>query len=262
MKIVLCLKQVPMASSVSIDPVTKRLLRENTAAVLNPFDYHAIEEAMRLKEEYGAEVIALTMGPPKAEAILREALAFGVDKAVLLSDRLFGGSDTWATSYIISLALKNFMPFDLVLCGRQAVDGDTSQVPAGIAAHLGMAQAYGVAKMESIDYPKLTLRRMGTSGYERCEIKIPAVLSTIKELNIPRVPRLKGWLKAIEQEIAVFDAEKLGAENEFIGLNGSPTRVVKTFSPPARDGETQIWTGSSDALAERLFNQLRNVAQI
>ncbi|MDD2478661.1 MAG: electron transfer flavoprotein subunit beta/FixA family protein [Victivallaceae bacterium] len=262
MKIVLCLKQVPLASSVNIDPVTKRLLRENTAAVLNPFDYHAIEEAMRLKEKYGAEVIALTMGPSKAETILREALAFGVDRAVLLSDRLFGGSDTWATSYIISLALKKFMPLDLVLCGRQAVDGDTSQVPAGIAAHLGLSQAYGVVKIENINHSKLTLKRMGTSGYERCEIKAPAVLSVAKELNIPRVPRLEGWLKAIEQKIEIFDAEKLEAKNELIGLNGSPTRVVKTFSPPPRDGEIQVWTGSSDTLAEKLFTQLRKVAQI
>ncbi|MFA7232220.1 MAG: electron transfer flavoprotein subunit beta/FixA family protein [Victivallaceae bacterium] len=262
MKIVVCIKQVPMASSVNIDPITKRLLRENTAAVLNPFDYYAIEEAMRLKEAYGTEVIALTMGPSKAENILREALALGVDRGILLSDRLFGGSDTWATSYIISLALKKVMPFDLVLCGRQAVDGDTSQVPAGIAAHLEMAQAYGVAKIETINYQKLTLKRMGTSGYERCEITTPAVLSTSKELNVPRVPRLKSWLKAIEQKIEIFDAKKLKAKNEFIGLNGSPTRVVKTFSPPARDAETQVWTGSPDALAEQLFNQLRNVAQI
>ena len=262
MKIAVCLKQVPGVSSVSIDPVTKRLLRENVVSVVNPFDYYALEEALLLKESVGAEIVVVSMGPPKAAEALREALAFGADRAILLSDRLFAGSDTWATSYALAQALKKIGNVDLVLCGRQAVDGDTAQVPSGIAAHLSWSQASGVASLEKPEGGSIKLRRMASSGYELCELRLPAVLSTVKELNEPRIPRLSGWLKSSKAEIEIWDAATIGAEQGSLGLSGSPTRVVKTFSPPPRKGSTRVIETDSKSAAEALFAELRLVAKI
>lgn len=262
MRVVVCVKQVPGVSSVSIDPVTKRLLREGVASVLNPFDYYALEEGVRLKESLGGELFAISMGPPKAEESLREALAFGADKGILLSDRRFAGSDTWATSYALALAIRKIGKVDLVLCGRQAVDGDTAQVPSGIAAHLNWSQASGVTAVERPEGRFLKLRRMASSGYELCEIALPGVLSTVKELNEPRVPRLAGWRRAAQAAIETWNADAIGAEPELLGLNGSPTRVVKTFAPPSRKGATRLLQGAPEDSAKAIFDELRLVAGI
>lgn len=262
MRIAICVKQVPGVSTVSIDPVTKRLLRENVVSVVNPFDYYALEEGVRLKESFGGELFVISMGPPKAAEALREALAFGADSAILLSDRRFAGSDTWATSYALALAIKKIGNVDLVLCGRQAVDGDTAQVPSGIAAHLNWSQASGVAHLEKPEDRFLKLRRMGSAGYELCEITLPGVLSTVKELNEPRVPRLSGWRKAAKADVMTWDAAAIGADPELLGLNGSPTRVVKTFAPPSRKGATRIVQGTPESVAQSIFDELRLVAGI
>ncbi len=262
MKIAVCLKQVPGTASVKMDPETKRLLRESAAAVVNPFDYYALEEALRLKERHpGVEVVVISMGPPKAAESLREALAFGADKAVLLSDRRFAGSDTWATSYALALAIRKIGGVGLVLCGRQAVDGDTAQVPPGIAAHLSWSQAACAASVE-LSGETLKVRRMASSGYELCELRLPGVISTVKELNEPRVPRLSGWLKAGAAEVEVWDAAALEADPALLGLNGSPTRVVKTFAPPSRKGSTRLVEGSPESAARAIFEELRIVAKL
>jgi len=180
MKIVVCIKQVPASNDAKIDPETKRIIREGQKAIMNPFDTYALEEGVRMKEKYGGEVIALTMGPPKAEAVLREAISAGADRGILLSDRVFGGSDTWATSYALARAIEKIEDVDLVICGKQAIDGDTAQVGPGIASHLDWMQATYVMAVDSIEDNNITVKRMHEDGYDVCELRLPAVLTVVR----------------------------------------------------------------------------------
>ncbi len=257
MKIVVCIKQVPATSDAKIDPETKRIVREGIKAVTNPFDAYALEEAVRIKERLGAEVIALTMGPPRADMVLREAIAVGADRGILLSDRAFGGSDTWATSYALSKAVERIGGVDLVLCGKQAIDGDTAQVGPGIAAQLGWAQATYVMAMPQVDEGSFTAKRMHEDGWDLCRIAFPAVVTVVKDLNQPRIPTLKGRLAAQKVEIPTWTAADVGADLSKIGLDGSPTRVVKTEPPPARNKETLRIEGSAADCAAALVRELR-----
>jgi electron transfer flavoprotein beta subunit len=243
MNIIVCIKQVPLASEAKIDPETKRIIRETASAILNPFDLYALEEGLLLKEKFGGEVIALSMGPEKAKASLREALSMGADRAVLLSDKSFGGSDTWATSYALSKAIQQLGGADLVICGKQAVDGDTAQVGPGIAAHLGWPQAAYVTKVESAGRDKIRLRRMNEEGWDICEVSVPFVMTVVKDINQPRVPTLKGSLRALDMEIPVLKPGDIGAELDKIGLFASPTRVVKAVPPEPRNTRTQVIMG-------------------
>lgn len=249
MNIVVCIKQVPGGTGVQLDPVSRQLIRDSVPAVINPFDYHALEVAMLLKEELGGRVIVLTMGPPKAENALREALAFGTDKAVLLSDRRFAGSDTWATSYVLSRAIRKLGGVDLVLCGRQAIDGDTAQIAPELAAQLGWTQALNAAEIRP-DGAFLLVKRLLDDGYDRCRVPLPAVVSVVRELNTPRVPTLKGYLRAVNTEVTAWDASALGCDDTRLGLKGSPTRVVSTAPPPPRSGVRKRLT--SDQINELL----------
>jgi electron transfer flavoprotein beta subunit len=257
MKIVVCVKQVPGAAAVKIDPETRRLVREGVAAILNPFDYHALEEAVRIREAVGGEIHVLTMGPSRAEEVLRESLAFGADHAVLLCDRKFAGSDTWATSYALALAIKKIGAVDLVLCGRQAIDGDTAQVGPGIAGHLGWPQACGVASVSLENDRAILVSRMMDDGYDRCRIRLPAVLATVRELNEPRVPRLAGWIRALERPVTTWNAADLGADVAFLGLNGSPTRVISTSPAGMRSGETRLIDRTPVESATEILRELR-----
>lgn len=255
MKIAVCIKQVPMASDVKTDPVTKQLIREGIESVMNPFDYYALESAIRIREENGAEVIALSMGPPKAEAVLREAVAMGADRAVLLSDRRFSGSDTWATSYILKQALLKIGGVDLVICGKQALDGDTAQIAPGIAAQLNCVQATGVGEI-SLSGSGLVVKRLKDRGYDRLRLSLPAVLAVNKGVNVPRVPSLKGYLKAAEAQLTVWNADDIGADYSLIGLNGSPTRVVSTEMVQLRRRDTKIFTGTAGDAGRYLMSVL------
>ena len=257
MKIVVCVKQVPASSDAKIDPETKRIVREGMKAVLNPFDAYAVEEGVRLRKKFGGEVIVLSMGPEKALASLREAVSLGVDRAVLLSDRAFGGSDTWATSYALARAIEKIGGVDLVICGKQAVDGDTAQVGPGIAAHLGWAQATYVMKVEQAGEEGLRLRRMNEDGYDVCELQYPAVLTVLKDINQPGVPTLKGVLAALREQIPVWTPADIGADVHKLGLDGSPTRVVSTAPPPPRHTVTRRITGSPADCARELVADLR-----
>ncbi len=257
MKIVVCIKQVPATSDAKIDPETKRIIREGQKAILNPFDLYALEEAIQLKETYGGEVIAVTMGPPKADAVLREAIALGADRAVHLCDSAFGGSDTWATSYVLAKAIEKIGGVDLVLCGKQAVDGDTAQVGPGIAAHLDWVQATYVMSVERVGTTSITVKRMHEEGYDLCELSFPAVLTVVKDINTPRVPTLKGRLAALQCEIPVWKPADIGAEPSKIGLAGSPTRVVKTQPPEPRQTRTVRITGTPQECAKALIRELR-----
>lgn len=237
MKIIVLIKQVPDTTDVKIDPVTNTLKREGVAAVINPFDMYAIEEAIRVRERLGGcEVVAVTMGPPQAMDALREAISMGCDGAVLVSDRKFAGSDTWATSYTLSRAIKKIGDYKIIFCGKQASDGDTAQVGPGVSMHLDLPQVTYVKKIEKIDSKSAVVERMTEEGYDIVETPIPVLFTVVKEINEPRLPSLKGKMKAKKAEIPVWTAEDLKCDKDKIGLDGSPTRVVKIFSPPPREG--------------------------
>lgn len=257
MKIVVCIKQVPATSEAKIDPETKRIVREGLKAILNPFDTYAVEEAVQLRDKFGGEVIVLSMGPEKAMFSLREAISVGADRAILLSDRAFGGSDSWATSYTLAKAIEKIGDVDLVICGKQAVDGDTAQVGPGIAAHLDWLQATYVMNVEDADSKSIKVKRMHEDGYDVCEMDFPAVLTVVKDINTPRVPTLKGRLASTKIEIPVWKPDDIGADIDKIGLEGSPTRVVKTAPPPPRNTVTKKIEGSSQDCARQLLSELR-----
>lgn len=257
MKIVVCVKQVPGTTEARIDPETKRIVREGIAVATNPFDTYAVEEAVKIKEKVGGEVIALSMGPPRAEAVLREAISVGADRGVLLSDRAFGGSDTWATSYALAMAIRKLGNVDLVICGKQAIDGDTAQVGPGIAAQLGWVQATCVMEVSAVGEERMVVTRMHEDGHDVCELPLPAVLTVVKDINQPRVPTLRGRLSAGKREIPVWGAADIGADTALVGLSGSPTRVVKTSPPPAREGARLVLDGTARESARALVHELR-----
>ncbi|MCL2831921.1 MAG: electron transfer flavoprotein subunit beta/FixA family protein [Treponema sp.] len=257
MKIIVCIKQVPGTDNASIDPVTKRIVREGIKSILNPFDLYAIEEGIRMRERFGGEVIALSMGPEKAVNSLREAIAIGADSGVLLSDRAFGGSDTWATSYALYRAIETIGGVDLVICGKQAMDGDTAQIGPGIAAHLDWQQATYVIEIKNYNSGCITAVRMNENGSDLCELRLPAVLTVVKGINQPRVPTLKGVLAANACEIKIWKPADIGADLDRIGLEPSPTRVVKTQPPLPRGSVTQSINGSSSECAGQLIASLR-----
>lgn len=234
MKIIVCLKQVPDTTDVKIDPQTNTLKREGVRSVINPFDLYALEEGIRLKEKYTGEVIAVTMGPPQAKYALEDSLAMGVDQALLLSDRVFAGSDTLATSYIISQAIKKIGKFNLIICGKQATDGDTAQVGPGIAAFLNLPQITFVRKIEEINEKFITAERLTEEGYDVIKSKLPCLITVVKEINIPRLPSLKNKIKAKRTKITAYGAQELNCDLNRTGLKGSPTSVDKIFTPPAR----------------------------
>ena len=256
MKIAVCVKQVPASSDAKIDPETKRIVREGSKSIVNPFDLYAIEEAIAIKEQVGGEVIALSMGPEKAKSALIEALSMGADSAVLLSDRAFGGSDTWATSYALAKAIQTIGGIDLVLCGKQAIDGDTAQVGAGIAAKLGIRQATNVWRIERIEQDAVTVKRLNERGHDIVRLEYPALITVAKDINSPRVPRLHDARVARQAEIPIWKPADIGADPELIGLNNSPTQVVKTAPPAARNTLALKIDQRPDAAAAQLVAEL------
>jgi len=256
MNIIVCIKQVPDTTEIRINPETNTLVREGVQSIINPFDLYAIEEAIRIKEKLGGKIIVLSMGPPQVESAVREAIAMGADEAVLLSDRAFAGADTWATSYTLAKGVEKIGEFDLIICGKQAIDGDTAQVGPGISVHLNIPQITYVRKIEEISDSIIKAERMIEEGYEVIESPLPVLLTVVKEINDPRLPSLKGKLKAKKAEIIVWGAEDLDVEEKSIGLNGSPTQVVKIFSPPAR-GKGQMLTGEPSDICDSLVDLLK-----
>ena len=256
MRIVVCIKQVPATTDAKIDPETKRIIREGTKAVMNPFDLYAVEEALRIRERCGGEIVALTMGPESAKNVLIEALSMGADRAVLLCDRGFAGSDTWATSYALSRAIETLGGADLIICGKQAVDGDTAQVGPGIAAKLDILQAANVSKVEEIGADHIIVSRMNETGYDVLKLRFPALLTVIKDINVPRIPTLRNARKARTAKITVWKPEDIGAEQDKIGLAASPTRVVKTEPPAVRSTATVKIEGEPEEAAKALTAEL------
>lgn len=245
MKIIVCIKQVPDAKDVRLDPVTNTLAREGVQSIMNPYDQHALEEAVRLKETYGGEVTVVTMGPPQAEEMLRQAISCGADQAVLVSDRAFAGADTWATAYTLAKVISHIGGADLILCGKQAIDGDTAQVGPGLAIRLDLPFMTCVQKIRSCDAQAIIVERMMDDGYDVVQSSLPAVVTVVKNINEPRVPSLKGKMRAKSATILRLTAAEIGADASCIGLAGSPTQVSKVFPPPAR-GQRTVLTGSLD----------------
>ena len=231
MKIVVPIKQVPETNAVKMDEKTGTMVRDGVEAIINPLDLYAIESAIQLRQEHGGEVVAISMGPSKAETALREAIAMGCDNGILVSDKVFGGADTWATAYVLSEAIKKTGGFDLIICGERATDGDTGQVGPGIAAFLDLPVATYVSKVKKVDGQSCVVHRLVEGGYEILDMQLPGVLTVVKEVADPRLPTLRGKLKAKKTDIPVFENGNLNVEEGKIGLNGSPTRVVKIFKP-------------------------------
>ncbi len=242
MLVVTCIKQVPDTTQVKIDPDTGTLVREGVPFIVNPFDTHALEESLRLRDRYGLRVVAISMGPPNTEVTLRKALALGADDAVLLSDRAFGGADTLATSMVLAAAITRLAEKEevgLVVCGKQTIDGDTAQVGPGIASRLGYAQLTLVDQIQDVDLDrkKVTVRRKLEGRHEIVEASLPAMLTVVREINRPRYPTVPMRLAAEEAEVAVWDNSVMGLDAEQIGLRGSPTQVRRIFSPERVQGE-------------------------
>ncbi|MBN2588171.1 MAG: electron transfer flavoprotein subunit beta/FixA family protein [Candidatus Fermentibacteraceae bacterium] len=231
MRIVVAVKQVPDTSEVRIDEERGTLIREGVPSILNPFDEYALEEAMRWRDELGGSVTVVTMGPPQAEAVLREAVSMGADDALLLSDRAFAGADTWATSHTLARAVVKMGDVDVVMTGKQAIDGDTAQTGPGIAASLDWPQITFVGRVRELTQDSITAERYVEGGCEVIRSSLPVVITVLKDANTPRLPSLRGKMKARKMEIPVWGMHDLGLSPDEVGLDGSPTRVVRIMTP-------------------------------
>jgi electron transfer flavoprotein beta subunit len=242
MQIVICIKQVPDTTQVKVDPDTGTLIREGVPFIMNPFDTHALEEGLRLKDKYGFRLTAISMGPPNADETLRKALSLGINEVVLLSDRAFAGADTWATSAVLAEAIKRLDKKEkvvIVLCGKQTIDGDTAQVGPGIASRLNYYQLTLVDRINTVDLKakKVRVRRKLEGRHETVEAPLPAMISVVREINHCRYPTVPRRLISEDAEVPVWDNKVLKMDPKAIGLNGSPTQVRKIFSPERVKGE-------------------------
>jgi len=238
MKIILCIKQVPETSSVRIDEQTGAIVREGVENIVNPLDLYAIEVALQLKETHGGHVTAVSMGPKHTGKAVREALAMGCDAGILISDGKLAGSDTYATSYALSSAIARLAPFDLIITGERATDGDTGQVGPGIASFLRLPLSTYTSRIVSLDAGYATVERLIENGYETLRLPLPCLLTVVKEIAHPRLPTLRGKQRARRTELTVWTADDLKLDESRVGLQGSPTRVVKVEKPQvARKGK-------------------------
>jgi electron transfer flavoprotein beta subunit len=261
MNIIVCLKQVPGTTQVKIDPRTNTLIRQGIKNIVNPLDTYALEEAVRLKERYGGKVTAISMGPPQADEVLREAISTGADQAILLSDSTFAGADTLATSYTLAQAINKIRDYALVICGRQTIDGDTGQVGPELAEMLGLPFVAYVSKIEEIGNGYMRIQRLVEDGHEVIETPLPAVITVVKEINTPRLPSLRGLAKAKAAMIPVWAVKDLAVNTNMVGLSGSATRVIKIFFPQrVRRGE--IFQGELASQVEHVVDKLREAKLI
>ncbi|MDO4287837.1 MAG: electron transfer flavoprotein subunit beta/FixA family protein [Eubacterium sp.] len=257
MKIIVCIKQVPDTTEVRLDPKTNTLMRDGVPSIINPDDKAGLEAALRLKDQVGGTVTVLSMGPGQAEDALREALAMGCDEAILLSDRAFGGADTWATSLTLSAALKK-MDYDLIITGRQAIDGDTAQVGPQIAEHLGIPQI-SYAREISVEDDKIVVKREFEDRCHILEAPMPCLVTALAELAEPRYMTVAGIVAAYAKKIDIWTLSAIEDQVDVaeLGLKGSPTRVKKSFTKQAK-GQGEIKDGlSADAAADEIFAALR-----
>ena len=255
MKIVVCIKQVPDTTEIKLDPVTGTLIRDGVPSIMNPDDKGGLEFALRLKDQYGAHVTVITMGPPQAEAILREAFAMGADRAILLSDRKFAGADTLATSNTIAGALRA-LEYDVIITGRQAIDGDTAQVGPQIAEHLDLPQVTYVEDLKYDGQKTFTVKRTTEEGYQIVEVDAPCVFTALASGVKPRYMSVRGIVEAYDKDIEVWGFNNITVDEKKIGLSGSPTRVFKSFTKGAK-AAGQIYEVDPAEAADIIVNKLK-----
>ncbi len=255
MRILVCVKMVPAITDVKFDPDTGTLIRDGIKSEMNPFDTYAVEEGIRLKEKHGGSVLALSMGPPQAERVLREALALGCDEAILLKDRKFAGADTLATSYTLSHAINKIGQYDLVICGHKTTDGDTAQVGPGLAEWLGIPHVSYVRKIVEVHEDSIVVDRSLDGSYEEIEVPLPCLITVTKEINEPRLPSFKRKMEARKMPVLKWTHEDLGGKGWF-GLEGSATRVIKLFDPPPRGGGEML-EGDTKSQVQQLIAKLK-----
>ena len=257
MKIVVCVKQVPDTNEITINPETGTLIREGVPSILNPDDANALEQALLIKDkDKSAEIIVISMGPPQAKEMLQECLAMGADKAILLSDRLLGGSDTWATSNALAAAIGKIGDYDIIFAGRQAIDGDTAQVGAQIAEKLGIPQVTYIQNFKFVG-DKIEVERALEDGFELVKIGKPCLLTAIKELNEPRYMSIYGIMNAVKIEIPVWGAEDIGVDANMVGLKSSPTNVFKSFTMKPKEKGLMMEGDTPKELVGNLLGTLK-----
>jgi electron transfer flavoprotein beta subunit len=259
MRIIVLIKQVPDTAEIKIDRKTGTLIREGVESIINPDDRHAIELAVTLKGDHGGKTTVLSMGPPQAIDAVSEALGMGIDEGVLLTDRNFAGADTWATAFTLGMAIKKVRRYDLIICGRQAIDGDTAQIGPQVAEFLGLPQITYVREIEDIDEKRIVVQRALEDGYESMASPLPALITVIGEINRPRFPRVDFLIDACKDKarIKIWDVADIGLTVQEVGLSGSLTRVIKTFSPKGkREGE--MLTGSKEEVVSQLLGKMHS----
>ena len=249
MKIVVCIKQVPDTTEVKLDPKTNTLIRDGVPSIINPDDKAGIEAALTLKEQLGGTVTVVCMGPPQADVALREALAMGCDDAILMSDRAFGGSDTYATAHVIAAGLKT-LDYDLIITGRQAIDGDTAQVGPQIAEQLGIPQVSYAAEVKTTEDGAVVVKRQFEDRYQLLKVKTPCLITALSELAQPRYMTVSGIVNAYNKEVKVltFEDVKNNLNPDFIGLKGSPTNVKQSFTKQVKGAGTVINVSADEAV--------------
>lgn len=257
-KIAVLIKQVPDTDEVKMDPETGTMVREGVSSTANPLDLNALEEAVQLKSRFGGEVTAISMGPPQAEAVLREAIARGADRAVLLTDRAFAGSDTWATSVALSRALELLGPFDLVLCGEKSTDGETGQVGPEVASLMGLPFATYVRRVEVLG-GAVRVERALDEGLQTLEMPMPCLVAVTGSINVPSMPTLAGKKRARQAQVERLSAQDLGVSPDEVGLSGSPTRVVRTYRPVVKREGRRFGPRELDEAAEHVLQILRSL---
>lgn len=255
---IVLIKQVPDTTEVQLDPKTGNLIREGLKSIINPDDAHALEAALTLKDRFGGKVTALSMGPMQAIDVITEALGMGADAGVLLTDRAFAGADTWATSFTLARAIQQVGSWDLVFCGRQAIDGDTAQIGPQVADWLGIPQATYVFAIESVNPKHITVKRRLEDGYERLQCRLPALITVIGEMNTPRFPRVDRLLTGCREKapIRILNAADLGVKTREVGLEGSLTHVIQTFAPKFKR-EGKILEGGKESVVRELIQRLK-----
>lgn len=255
MNIIVCVKQVPASNEVKLNKETGTIIREGVASIINPYDTYALEEALRLKEAKGGRITTFSMGIPSVAGLLGSTLALGADAAVLLSDRKFAGADTLATAYALAKGITKVGAFDLIICGKQATDGDTAQVGPSLAEKLGVPHVTNVQEIREIDEQYIRCVRLTDIGQETVELQLPAVITVVKDINLPRLPSISGLRKARAAEVTVWTAADINADANRIGLQGSPTQVTATFVP-MHERESEQLSGDARQQAKQLVDKL------
>ncbi|MBN2098983.1 MAG: electron transfer flavoprotein subunit beta/FixA family protein [Dehalococcoidia bacterium] len=261
MNVIVCIKQVPAKIKIEIDPKTSALASGGVDRAINPPDLYALEEGIRIKEKTKGKVTVLTVGPAKADESLKEAIGYGADDAVLLSDPAFEGSDTWATSLVLAKAIRKIGQFDLVLCGKQSIDGETGQVGPMLGEALGVPFVSLVNRIDELGQESIKMMRMSDEGHQLIEMTLPGVITVVKEINVPRIPSLRGLMAAKKAAITVWNARELGIDPATVGMAGSPTRVSRVFFPQ-RASQGEMLQGDPESQVEQLVERLRQTRAI